>query len=124
MAIAAGCSTHGGDGRGYLGGEAGIVPPCPTSAIECAESGVPTYSHDVAPILSAHCTGCHGPGGENQDVPLTTYAQLMARTGASTRAQTAISNVVDCKMPPSPLPRLSNQDVTTLVCWFARGKVR
>jgi mono/diheme cytochrome c family protein len=107
-----------------LGGVAGVVPPCPTNDVECADSGPPpTYTNDVAPILDAHCTGCHGPGGENQDVPLTSYALLMKRSGTSTRAQTAIANVQNCKMPPPPLPRLSEAERTTLVCWFAGGRL-
>jgi hypothetical protein len=117
-------SENPGNGNEVLGGEAGVVPPCPTNAIECpAADPPPTYTNDVAPILAAHCTGCHGPGGENQDVPLTSYALLMKRSGTSTRAQTAIADIQNCKMPPAPLPRLSEAERTTLVCWFARGLV-
>jgi hypothetical protein len=119
-----GCAERNpGDGKGFLGGEAGSVAPCPTNAVECPDSGAPpTYSNDVAPILEAHCTGCHGPGGENNDVPLTSYKLLMKKKGTSTVATTSISNVQDCKMPPPPLPRVSEEERRTLVCWFARGK--
>lgn len=121
-----GCAERDpGDGKGFLGGEASSVAPCPTNAIECAESGAPpTYSKDVAPILEAHCTGCHGPGGENNDVPLTTYKLLMTKKGFETRAQTSIANVQNCKMPPPPLPRVSEEERRTLVCWFAGGKAQ
>lgn len=112
------CSEDRGDGRGFLGGQAGVVPPCATGTIECPDSGpAPTYSGDVAPILSAHCTGCHGPGGENQDVPLTTYQDLATRP-------TAISFVLACKMPPPPLAALSAPERETLVCWYSRGKAK
>ena len=30
---------------------------------------------DVAPIFAANCTGCHSPGRENADKPLTTYGE-------------------------------------------------
>ena len=102
-----------------------MVPECPTASIECSDAGAPpTYTDDVAPILAAHCIGCHGPGGENQDVPLTSYSALMTKTGTSTRAQTAIADVLNCTMPPSPLPRLSEAERTTFVCWFAGGKTK
>ena len=45
-----------------------------------AESGGPTFYHDVLPILQNHCQSCHRPG-EIAPFPLVTYAQ--ARTGGS-----------------------------------------
>jgi hypothetical protein len=124
--VAVACSNENrGDGEGFLGGEAGVVPSCPMTSVDCPESGAPpTYSEDVAPILAAHCTGCHGPGGENQDVPLTSYAALTKKSGTSLVAQTAIAGVQNCKMPPAPLPRLSEQERKTLVCWFAGGRAK
>jgi hypothetical protein len=110
------CSQDPGVGNGFLGGEEGSIGPCPSAPIECPESDpAPTYTEDVAPVLDAHCTGCHGPGGENQDVPLTSY-RLVSNN------RTAISNVLSCTMPPAPLPRLSDDERATLVCWYARGK--
>jgi hypothetical protein len=120
LLISVGCSTtNPGDGRGFLGGEAGVVPACPMPLIDCPETGPPpTYADDVAPILAAHCTGCHGPGGENQDVLLTSYAALAKKNGTSSIAQTAIADVLGCKMPPSPLLRVPEQEQKTLVCWL------
>lgn len=117
--VAVACSSKNpGDGEGFLGGEAGVVSTC-SASVDCPESGAPpTYSDDVAPILAAHCTGCHGPGGENQDVPLTSSAALTKKSGTSYVAQTAITDVIDCKMPPAPLPGLSEQEVKTFVCWW------
>jgi mono/diheme cytochrome c family protein len=113
------CSDDAGRGEGFPGGEAGVVEACPTDSIECPDTEpAPTYTDDVAPLLDAHCTGCHGPGGENEDVPLTSY-RLIA---TDKTAKTAISDVLGCKMPPAPLPRLDAAERQTLVCWLARGK--
>jgi uncharacterized membrane protein len=105
--------------------EAGPPGPCPTNAIECPDSGpVPTYTQDVLPILEAHCVVCHGAGGVKQDVPLTPYSNFVKRTGTSLRAQTAISKVLNCEMPPPPEPRVSEVERETLVCWYARGRAQ
>jgi len=121
-AVAAGCSDNRGDGRGFLGGELSVVEPCPSAQPECGDSGPPpTYVSDVAPILAAHCTGCHGPGGQRSDVDLTTYAKLKVTKGLETRAQTSVSYVANCQMPPPPLPRLSASEITTLYCWESGG---
>ncbi|MCW3098993.1 MAG: Peroxiredoxin [Chthonomonadaceae bacterium] len=42
-----------------------------------AKAGVPTYAHDIAPILRAKCEGCHRPG-EVAPFSLQTYAQASA----------------------------------------------
>lgn len=120
---ASGCSDNRGDGRGFLGGELSVVQPCPTTTPECGDSGPPpTYVNDVQPILAAHCTGCHGPGGQRADIDLTSYTSLMGRLkgGTSTVAQTAGNLVVNCQMPPPPLPRLSPSEVATFYCWLPK----
>lgn len=110
------CSSNDGVGQGrdYLGGEAGVAT-CPVVNGKCSSSG-PSYAADVAPILAAHCTGCHGPGGENADVPLNTYD---AATAPKVKIISA-SLVSVCKMPPPPLPSLSADDIATLRCWYAQ----
>ena len=35
-----------------------------------------TYTTDVGPLLAAHCTVCHGPGGVEAACPLDTYAAV------------------------------------------------
>jgi cytochrome c553 len=115
-AAVVGCSSNDGVGQGrdYLGGEAGVAS-CPAVNAKCSGSG-PSYATDVAPILAAHCTGCHGPGGENADVPLDTF------NGATSPKVKIISAslVSACKMPPPPLPSLSADDIATLRCWYAQ----
>ena len=101
-----------GHDRGYLGGKAGIVH-CPEVSGDCP-STPPSYAKDVAPILAAHCVGCHGPGGENSDVLLDTYAACTV----AKRRTTVPDLVTNCLMPPPPLPPLSADEITTLQCWF------
>ena len=47
------------------------------SAPVSAKAGVPTYAHDIAPILRAKCEGCHRPG-EVAPFSLQNYTQASA----------------------------------------------
>lgn len=111
------CSnTPPGEGDGYLGGEAGAAT-CPTYTRHC--SGAPSFATDVAPILDAHCVGCHNPAGEYPSVLLDSYA------GASLpKLSTAPNLVYSCLMPPAPLEPLSNAEQGTLYCWFTACRER
>ena len=111
-----------GDGKGYLGGDAGYIGDeagvltcnVQLSNIECTGSA-PSYATDVAPILGAYCTGCHNPNGEYPSIRLDTYAQATNRMHIST----ALSLIASCQMPPPPLPAVSNPDAATLYCWIS-----
>ena len=84
-----------------------------------------TYD-DVAPLLNAHCVGCHSPGGLGP-FSLTTYEE------ARRRADRMVEMVAARRMPPwQPVrgyaasafegePRLTNNDVETLRRWTAAG---
>jgi Flp pilus assembly protein TadD len=86
----------------------------------------PTFTN-VAPILSAHCVGCHRPG-HAAPFPLTTYEQVQARAGAIDAA------LAERRMPPW-LPdhgapafvgerRLDDAELTTLREWIASGAAK
>lgn len=126
-ALIVSCSEDAGDGRGFLGGRLGVVTPCPTTDPVCADSGSPpTYVADLEPILAARCTGCHGPGGESADYDLSTYAKLEGKQkpkDPTTRAQTALGRVRDCVMPPPPLQRLTDAEVSVFYCWYKGGQL-
>ena len=66
------------------GGEGEGVPP--------AADG-PTWNADVAPLIEAHCGGCHGEGGIAPFV-LTDYASFKAASGP------AIDAIAAGRMPP------------------------
>lgn len=100
----------------------GIVPMRPA-----AKRPAPTFTHDVAPILSGHCLRCHAAGElAGGEVPLTSYEEARAR-------DTKIREVVmSGAMPPWPvdsaksLPlrndlRLSGKDIDTIAAWVDGG---
>jgi mono/diheme cytochrome c family protein len=95
-------------------GTAGVLPECAPTPTDCT-APFPTYTKDLAPIIAANCLGCHGKDGENSDYPLTTFNEV---SSAKTRA-TANNLVVQCRMPPPPLPPLSPEDRKTFTCWIA-----
>ncbi|HLK50785.1 MAG TPA: hypothetical protein VKT49_21740 [Bryobacteraceae bacterium] len=81
-----------------------------------------TFSHDVAPILYRHCTGCHHAGAV-APFPLVTYQDV------AKRAQLVVQVTANHYMPPW-LPsaphfqnerRLSQAEIATLQRWAAAG---
>jgi hypothetical protein len=98
----------------------------PASAGEPPATDAPTYSRDVAPILSANCVGCHQTGEIAAANPLTSYGEARAQ-GAAIKDQ-----VVRRAMPPWPAdsarslkmrndPELSARDIATIVRWVDSG---
>jgi mono/diheme cytochrome c family protein len=99
----------------------------------------PTYSHDVKPIMEAHCIRCHGAGGKlNMDVyeapVLKSPTNTKALQGDFTRLDDAngifgllhytaggaagLHLYVDTgPMPPPPAPALTNYEYDTLFTW-------
>jgi hypothetical protein len=110
-----------------------IVLPLVTAAqaegprAAAARIDVPTFSKDVAPILYAHCTGCHRPG-EIAPMSLLTYAD------ARPHADDIFDKVSEGHMPPwhADAPpgtfenerRLSETEKKTLLDWAANGAPR
>ena len=109
------CSSEShGDGKGYLGGDAGVVA-CDVQLPSGTCSGpTPSYATDVAPILAQHCTGCHNPNGEYPAIRLDSYAQATNRMHIST----ALALLGACQMPPAPLPPVPDDEATMLYCWI------
>jgi len=107
------CASNGGDGRGYLGGEAGItVPPAERvrPAFDCATLPTPDYRTAVAPLIAEKCLGCHSPGGEGT-------GDLSSLSGLCKEYGIALTRVQDCTMPSAPLQHLTDQEYETLSCW-------
>jgi len=101
-----------------------IAVLCFLAVSATAESGGPTFYHDVLPILQNHCQSCHRPG-EIAPFPLITYAQAK-NWGAAMRAD------VDArKMPPwfadpccgrfSNDPSLSSREREAINRWVQAG---
>lgn len=86
----------------------------------------PTFTKDVAPILFIHCANCHRPGEIGSSVSLVSYESTRPWAGAIKE------QVVKREMPPWPAdpngslkfrndPRLSQQEIDTLVAWVNAG---
>ncbi|HSZ17542.1 MAG TPA: cytochrome c [Terracidiphilus sp.] len=89
----------------------------------------PTFSQDVAPILSRNCAKCHQAGGLAAQIPLTTYE------AAKNRAASIKQMVSTRAMPPWPADparslkfrndaRLSEKDIHTVVAWVDGGAAK
>src|ERR1700682_2159707 len=84
---------------------------------------VPTFYHDVLPILQKHCQSCHRPG--EMAFPLMNYGQ------AAARAHAISESVATKKMPPwladpdyghfANDPSLSQSEIKTLAMWAGGG---
>lgn len=91
-----------------------------------ADAGAPTFSHDVAPILYAHCVKCHH-AGDIAPMSLLTYKEVRPWAAAIKQA------VITRKMPPwkadehygewSNDARLSAAEVSTLKAWVDSQKL-
>jgi hypothetical protein len=91
---------------------------CPNQGSPTCPAVVPDFETEVLPIFRGVCVGCHGPGGVEANVPLTSYAEI-----TSPRVKTtAFSQVLGCVMPPANAPRpLSESERQVLLAWFACG---
>ena len=91
---------------------------CPNDGAPTCPTVVPDFETEVLPIFRAACVGCHGPGGVEASLPLTSYADI-----TSPRVKTtAFSQVLGCVMPPANAPRpLSESERQVLLAWFACG---
>jgi mono/diheme cytochrome c family protein len=98
----------------------------PANGLAAADTPAPTFNKDVAPILFKHCANCHRPGEMGSAVSLVSY------DGARPWAQSIKQQVVQREMPPWPAdpsksmefrndPRLSQQEIDTLVAWVDAG---
>jgi hypothetical protein len=97
-------------------GVAGTLPECTQIMPNCA-APFPTYTKDIAPILTANCIGCHQAKGQNPNPSLTSY-ELVSAPKTKVTANSLISQ---CRMPPPPLDPLSETDRETFTCWIDGG---
>ena len=89
-----------------------------------AAPAAPTFTADVAPILFAHCAGCHRP---NDIAPMSLLDYKSARPWAKAIREAVLTG----KMPPwfadphygsfSNDARLAPRDIATIEAWVAAG---
>ncbi len=92
------------------------------------DAGVPTWHQDVAPLVAAHCAGCHTDGGLAFD--LTDPASAAALSGAIRTAVEAGTmppwgqdedESCEQRLPFKDDVRLSDADKATLMAWIDGG---
>jgi hypothetical protein len=91
-----------------------VTATCPASP--------PSYLADIAPLIQARCATCHGPGGEEEDRNLTTYAGIVS-------LRDDVQNEVGtCDMPPEEdmddskgIIALTADEQKLLLTWLACG---
>jgi mono/diheme cytochrome c family protein len=91
------------------------------------------YAARVAPILSEHCTGCHGARRQKGGLRLDSFAALIdgGKHGpvvkAGNRSDSEIINRITLPsnnakaMPPESKPPLSADEITVIKLWVAAG---
>jgi hypothetical protein len=101
----------------------------PTVSAESQSDTAPTFAKNVAPIIFKNCVSCHRSDGSAANVPLVSYEEVKLKAGE------VKDKVRTRKMPPWPAdstqslpfrndPRLSQQDIDTLVDWVDKGAPR
>jgi WD40 repeat protein len=90
----------------------------------------PSYSRDVQPLLTKHCSGCHQPASKASGLDLTTFQAFQTGgkrgpgfTAGSPDASLALKYSTGEMKPPMPLggPALSPENIATLRTWIAAG---
>lgn len=91
-----------------------VNPPCPDA--------IPSFAGDVYPnVFGAVCARCHAPGGEESNIPLTSYQQIYG-TGGTEAREIYFQVFQACLMPPASAPeRLSDAQRQKLLDWFGCG---
>jgi Predicted membrane protein len=120
-----GSLTHG---SGYL--TAAFAPPASnTSTI----SDAPFFTAAIQPVLSQHCTACHGPEKTKGGLRLDSFAALLAggkHGSAIVAGDPARSDLIrrlhlplddKQRMPPKGKPQLADNDRQLLEWWVAAG---
>lgn len=95
-----------------------------------------SFSKDVMPVLTKHCSECHLPGGEGQvasGLDLSTFEGLMKGTkfGAVVRSGDSMSSTISIliegradpsiNMPHGDRPPLSKGETETIARWINEG---
>lgn len=88
----------------------------PLKDFDCTGS-TPTYTTDVAPIMAANCTGCHGATSPSGNVDLTTYAKVKAAGNLFC----SVNHDNGCDAMPQGAAKLSDADIKKIACWINNG---
>ena len=123
---ALGCSTNAAPPvdhtcDGLAGDQLATAPRavCPDDLPSDKDCGgkVPSYQSDVSSTIAARCGTCHGPGGIEAALPLSTHAQLYDQR------RTGLNQIFTCLIPPACAMNLSSDERATLLLWLVCGSL-
>lgn len=102
-----------------------------TSDAYGADTQVPDYVKDVAPIFNKYCAGCHNPDEREGKLSLETFAELQKggeRGAAVVPGQAASSRLIrvltgdaEPKMPPKDNEAPTDAEIVMLQAWVDAG---
>jgi uncharacterized membrane protein len=100
----------------------------PTEAhAQVAAAGPVSYARQVAPILEARCTECHGRDTTEVELNLTTYEGLMKGSEYGTvveagdAAASLLMEMITAGEMPQDAPPLAAEEVEILRAWIDEG---
>jgi uncharacterized membrane protein len=94
-------------------------PTCDTDTV--------SFATEVQPILASNCTmsGCHNSQDKADGVNLSTYkgvsAQVKAGNPSSSDLYEVITDTGNDRMPPSPNPALTADQISIIKTWIEQG---
>lgn len=74
------------------------------------------YSTSISPILSAYCTGCHNPSGDNGGILLTNYKEVKIYADNG-QLKSSIEHTAGTPMPKNG-GFLSSCDISIINVWI------
>lgn len=88
---------------------------------------LPCFTEDVQPIIVSHCAmqGCHNPIDRAEDLDLSTYEGVRGLVTPGKPGQSKLLTVTrangEDRMPPSPYPALTKDQITLIETWISAG---
>jgi cytochrome c553 len=79
-----------------------------------------TFSRSVVPLLSAHCTGCHGGSTPSAAIRLDTYSGVRQQADNG-RLLGSVNHTAGFSPMPKGATKLSACNITKLTKWVAAG---
>lgn len=96
-----------------------------------AETGVPDYNKDVAPLLAKYCTACHDAETKEGGLALDSFKSLekggehgpavLAGDAAASRLYRLVSRQSEPYMPPEENPTPKDSEIALIKAWIDAG---
>lgn len=86
----------------------------------CDTTVTSSYSLKVAPLMDAHCTGCHGGSSPTDGINLENYAGVKAQADNG-KLLCTISHAAGCSPMPDDSPKINACDIIQIERWINAG---